>query len=70
MTKQAELAKISGMSTKTRLLLRKHKIQFLEDLQEVTEEEFLSWTFKNRDVIDEVLQIMKQYSISFREERI
>lgn len=68
--KQAELAKISGMSTKTRLLLRKHKIQFLEDLQEVTEEEFLSWTFKNRDVIDEVLQIMKQYSISFREERI
>ena len=68
--KQTELAKISGMSTKTRLLLRKHKIQFLEDLQEVTAEEFLSWAFKNRDVIDEVLQIMKQYSISFREERI
>lgn len=66
--KQTELAKISGMSTKTRLLLRKHKIQFLEDLQEVTAEEFLSWTFKDRAVIEEVLQIMKQYNISFKKD--
>lgn len=66
--KQTELEKISGMSTKTHLLLRKHKIQFLEDLQEVTAEEFLSWAFKNRGVIDEVLQIMKQYNVSFKKD--
>ncbi len=59
-----------GITVRAANVLLRNGIENIEDLSNISSEDIMKWSNLGRKTLEEILQIMKKYNISFSEANV